>query len=234
MRRPLAALLTDALHGVQTRSRRRKLDQLLALLAPGPATTLLDVGVGNTEPLPSTNYLERHYPYRERITALGVGELAGFRQLHPDIRAVGFDGGRFPFADGEFDIAHSNAVIEHVGSREQQREFLAEMVRVARAGMVTTPDRAFPVETHTLLPFVHWLGKERFDRAVAVIGVHRIETVHGFFGRGFPARELADLRLLDAADLGALADEVGLGRRRIVRNRLLGWPMTLTLVWWRI
>ena len=62
-----------------------------------------------------------------------------------------------PFADGEFDIVFSNAVIEHVGGREQQRRFVEESLRVARRAFVTTPNRWFPVEVHTRLPLVHWL-----------------------------------------------------------------------------
>ena len=68
------------------------------------------------------------------------------------------DGRNLPFADGEFDLCFSNAVIEHVaGGREGQRQFVDELCRVAGRVFVTTPNRWFPIDPHTLLPFVHWL-----------------------------------------------------------------------------
>jgi hypothetical protein len=68
------------------------------------------------------------------------------------------DGRELPFADGEFDLGFSNAVVEHVaGGREGQRSFVHELCRVSRRVFVTTPNRWFPLEVHTLLPFVHWL-----------------------------------------------------------------------------
>jgi hypothetical protein len=58
---------------------------------------------------------------------------------------------------------HSAAVIEHVGSFARQCDFLKECCRVARrAVFVTTPNRWFPVEFHTILPLVHWLPKPAF------------------------------------------------------------------------
>ncbi len=68
------------------------------------------------------------------------------------------DGRDLPFGDAEFDVGFSNAVVEHVaGGREGQRQFVHELCRVAQRVFVTTPNRRFPLEVHTLLPFVHWL-----------------------------------------------------------------------------
>src|SRR6185369_936625 len=106
-----------------------------------------------------TNYVARHYPWPGRLTALGLGDMSGFRALHPELCVVSYEGGRFPFDDRAFDIVHSNAVIEHVGSDERQLSFLSEVFREGRSGMVWTTNRLFPIETHTLLPFVHWAGK---------------------------------------------------------------------------
>ena len=69
-----------------------------------------------------------------------------------------------PFADRSFDIVFSNAVIEHVGDIERQRLFVAEALRVGRRVFLTTPNRWFPIEVHTRLPFVHWLPERAADR----------------------------------------------------------------------
>ena len=152
---------------VSMRSRSRKLQLFLDLLQPSAETTVVDVGVtdapfgaGSTD-----NFFEALYPWPERITGVGRTELDRFTAAFPQVRAVRADGRELPFADAEFDLAFSNAVVEHVGGgREGQREFVHELCRVARRVFVTTPNRRFPLEVHTLLPFVHWLPKGLRDR----------------------------------------------------------------------
>src|SRR6476469_3852200 len=145
---------------VSMRSRERKLRLFLDLLQPGPETSVVDVGVtdapfgaGSTD-----NFFEALYPWPERITGVGHTELDAFAAALPRVRAVRADGRDLPFSDGEFDFGFSNAVVEHVaGGRDGQRAFVHELCRVARRVFVTTPNRWFPLEVHTLLPFLHWL-----------------------------------------------------------------------------
>jgi hypothetical protein len=152
---------------VSMRSRERKLQLFLDLLQPGPETTVVDVGVtdapfgaGSTD-----NFFEARYPWPERITGVGRTELDRFAAAFPQVRAVRADGRALPFGNAEFDLAFSNAVVEHVaGGREGQRQFVHELCRVARRVFVTTPNRRFPLEVHTLLPFVHWLPKGPRER----------------------------------------------------------------------
>ena len=145
---------------VSLRSRERKLRLFLDLLAPGPETTVVDVGVTDA-PFgagSSDNFFEAMYPWPDRITAVGNTELDRFTAAFPRIQAVRADGRELPFGDGAFDLGFSNAVIEHVaGGRHGQRRFLGELCRVARRVFVTTPNRLFPVDPHSLLPVVHWL-----------------------------------------------------------------------------
>lgn len=154
---------------VSLRSRERKLQLFLDLLGPGPATTVVDVGVTNA-PFgsgSSDNFFEAMYPWPERITGVGHTELDRFAAAFPQVHAVRADGRALPFADGEFDLGFSNAVVEHVaGGREGQRLFVHELCRVAKRVFVTTPNRYFPLEVHTLLPFVHWLPAAARERMI--------------------------------------------------------------------
>jgi SAM-dependent methyltransferase len=152
---------------VSMRSRERKLQLFLDLLQPGPETTVVDVGVtdatfgaGSTD-----NFFEALYPWPEQVTGVGRTELDRFAAAFPQVRAVRADGRDLPFEDAEFDLGFSNAVVEHVaGGRDGQRQFVHELCRVARRVFVTTPNRRFPLEVHTLLPFVHWLPKGPRER----------------------------------------------------------------------
>ena len=151
--------LTDA---ISLRSRERKLQLLLDELHPTAETSVLDVGAdelgfGEGDGCATMNFFEEHYPWPDRITALGLHDGTGFRARYPGIAYVRGDACALPFADGEFDIVFSNAVIEHVGGRDRQRQFVSEAIRVGRRVFITTPNRRFPMEVHTRLPLVHWL-----------------------------------------------------------------------------
>jgi SAM-dependent methyltransferase len=106
-----------------------------------------------------------------RILDVGCGTL-GLRALAPDLDVTGVDlvdrpayPGPFvradvtvglPFGDGEFDLAYSSSVIEHVDPAARTA-FAAELKRVGRGFYVQTPAWSFPIEPHALLPFAHWL-----------------------------------------------------------------------------
>lgn len=139
---------------------------------------------------------------------------------------VAADGRSLPFADQSFDIVFSNSVIEHVGSRDSQRQFANEVSRVGRRYWVQTPNRWFPVEQHLLTPFVHWLPKT-CQKAI----VMRL-TIWGLMASVSPDRRsfylehyLSTIRLLDRRELAALFPVA-----RIIRERLLGLTKSLIAV----
>lgn len=195
----------------------KKLDQLLTILKPIPAGKILEVGVADKEYSPVDNFLIKNYPYHNRITALGIGDLSEFRSNYPDITAVSYDGKSFPFDDYAFDIAHANAVIEHVGPLEAQAVFLKEMARVSGCGMITTPNKYFPIETHTRIPLLHWLDGPLFD------------MVSRFIGKGWASGGY--MHLLGRKDIEKLAKAAGLKNYRIIKNRFCGFTMTFSLIW---
>ena len=140
-------------------SRRGKFEMLMNILKPEVSTTILDVGISGFSGR-ATDFLELWYPWPEQITAVGHGEtseFASFRAIHPKVSLVLADGRNLPFDDQAFDIVFANAVLEHVGSRDEQARFISECLRVGRRIFLTTPDPACPIDSHTLLPFVHWL-----------------------------------------------------------------------------
>lgn len=213
----LRVFMEKIVDNIRFKSRLKKFDQSVVLLKIKPSDRILDIGVANKEYSPVDNFFIKNFRSRENITALGIGDISEFRRNYPDVRALTYDGGRFPFNDCEFDVAHSNAVIEHVGFHEAQVLFLKEMVRVSKRGMITTPNKYFPVETHTRVPLIHWLEKERFDKIITRMG------------KGWAAGRY--MHLLGEDDLKSLAQKAGLKDYRIIKNRFLGITMTFTLIW---
>jgi SAM-dependent methyltransferase len=130
---------------------------------PGRSAAVLDVGVTSDTFYPESNCFEQMYPYPWRITCVGTEDGSHLMVKYPGLKYVSITAGQpLPFQDLEFDIVFSNAVLEHVGSRDDQRRFLAEICRVGKSFFITTPNRWFPIEHHTGLPFVHYLPSKLF------------------------------------------------------------------------
>jgi hypothetical protein len=214
-------------------NRSRKWDLFLREVPFEPSWSVLDCGFSELEYSASDNWLERHYPYQSRITALSLdldpvqhGEIArdvfarqqqAVSRRYPDVQLVTYAGGTMPFDDGSFDLCWSNAVLEHVGDDEQQVAFLREIRRVARHGFVSTPARAFPIEVHTRLPVVHWLPKVWCDRALSAVGR---SWATGDYLHLLTRRELE--RALRAAEIAGF---------RVHTNRLAGAPLDYVAIW---
>jgi len=165
-------------------ARDRIYDDFLACCRPEPHHTLIDVGVSDVVN-DAANMLERKYPHPQRITAAGLGEAGDFRRAYPAVTYVRIEpNSPLPFADQAFDIATSNAVLEHVGSPRNQAAFVAELMRVARQVFISVPHRYFPVEHHTAIPLMHfwdrsfalacrWSGKSEWSDAANLILMSR-------------------------------------------------------------
>jgi len=179
--------------------------------------TILDVGVTSDRSYDHSNYLVAWYPHKASITAVGLDDAGFLEEVYPGVRFVRADGRALPFPDRSFDYVHSSAVLEHVGSAARQADFLRELARVARRGIfVTTPNRWFPVEFHTVLPLVHWLPKPAFRGLLRAMG------------KAFFADE-NNLNLLTPGELKDLARAIGLKGWTVASVGLGGWPTNLLL-----
>jgi SAM-dependent methyltransferase len=128
----------------------------LRRMQPSAESTIVDVGVSDVVS-DGANVLERNYPYQSQITACAISDAPDFCSAFPLVK---FQLIRpncvLPFADASFDIATSNAVLEHVGSDNNQILFVHELCRVARKAFISVPNRYFPIEHHTGIPLLHY------------------------------------------------------------------------------
>lgn len=192
------------------RSRTKKFDLLHSMFRPRPDDRVLDIGASAKMFFRYT--FEDVYPYPERVTAGGYEfeEVWSARAAYPQPRYAVFDGCALPFPDKSFDLAFSNAVIEHILGKGRQELFAREVMRVARSWFVTTPNFWFPFESHYCLPFIQYLPRP----------VQR--EYNRLFGTHVPKGQVQELSLLSGRQMARLFPTSD-----IARVRVTFWPETL-------
>ena len=104
---------------------------------------------------------------RCKVEELGLGAVRDVRHLTNEATC------RLPYPDGAFDLVLAIGVIEHLPERTRRAQ-VDEYYRVLAPGghiaVLDTPNRLFPLETHSIgLPFVQWLPPRlayRYARAL--------------------------------------------------------------------
>jgi hypothetical protein len=130
-------------------ARFRRFETLVATL-PRPLR-ILDVG-GET-----AFWENRGWAGRDDVRIFSLN-LVPEEQRHENIKPVAGDATNLAeFADGSFDVAFSNSVIEHLFTFENQRRMASEMRRVGRAFWMQTPNFWFPMEPHFHVPGWQWM-----------------------------------------------------------------------------
>ena len=170
---------------ISFRARKKIFHVFCDMIPLSPRNKVIDIGITPDQSLPESNYFERLYPYKDRITATSIEDAANIEEAFQGVKFIQtVPEEAFPFEDDSFDVLFCSAVLEHVGSSEQQTQFLVECLRIAKEVFITTPNRGFPIEMHTFLPFIHWLPDNVF------------RSVLRFFRKDFWA-DVKNLNLLD-------------------------------------
>ena len=202
---------------IMKRSRKAKLDHFYRLYNDeNNFGKIIDVGVSGKARIEGENVFLETFRYDDELyTGLGVEDLTELSKYHPGKRLMQYPGREFPFENSEFSWAFSNAVIEHVGTRDHQLLFINEMLRVSKSVFFTTPNKFFPVESHTNALFLHWFPGNIFYK---------------WCNKYKPYWNRDNLNLLGYSDLKKLMDRSNAMEYEITSNRTLGWPMTYTVV----
>jgi SAM-dependent methyltransferase len=93
---------------------------------------VLEVGPGGTPHARSDVFLEKIFASE----ADWESQRGGTKKLDTAKQTIYYDGGKFPFKDGEFDYVICSHVIEHV---EDVEFFISELFRVAKRGYLEYP-----------------------------------------------------------------------------------------------
>jgi len=153
------------------------------------------------------------------VTCLSDQDCRVLQQKFKNIKNIIIgDGKNTMLNDNSFDIVHSNATIEHVGSFENQLSLVREMFRISKESVfIQTPNRFHPIEFHTILPIIHWFPKK----------IHR--KILKFFKYDFHSKE-ENLNLLSVKDLKNICKKLGFKKYEIFKTKLFFFTSNLILV----
>jgi len=154
----------------------------------------------------------------KNITCLSNLNCKILLKKYPNIKKIlRGDGRNNNLSNNSFDIVHSNATIEHVGSYKSQLLFIRECIRISKKFIfIQTPNRFYPIDFHTLLPFIHWLPKNIHRKILKIIGLN------------FYSLE-KNLNLLSESDLKNLCNELNIKNYKIIKYRLFFMTSNLIL-----
>jgi SAM-dependent methyltransferase len=179
-------LLRGLIRRVRTTSRLRRSALFRSLFELGPQTRVLDLGGSNGAHIHSLlagTAVRPENVYVADVDAQAV-RLAASRFGFVPVTLTGE--ADLPFDDGYFDVVLCSSVLEHVTipseeiwrerstarfrqrARARQQRFAREIERVSREYFVQVPNRWFPLETHTWLPFVGYMPRSWQLRVIAV------------------------------------------------------------------
>jgi len=155
----------------------------------------------------------------KNITCLSNLNCKILLKKYPNIKKVLIgDGRNNNLPNNSFDIVHSNATIEHVGSYKNQLLFIKECIRISKKYVfIQTPNRFYPIDFHTILPFIHWLPKNIHRKILNIIGLN------------FYSSE-KNLNLLSEGDLRNLCNKLNVKNYKIIKYRLFFMTSNLILI----
>ena len=180
--------------------------------------TIIDIGT--TPSLDEVqNIILSKIKNNKNVTVLSNLDCKILLQKFPNIKKVVIgDGRKTNLPNNYFDIVHSNATIEHVGSHKNQLRFIKECIRISKKYVfIQTPNKFFPIDFHTLLPIIHWLPKKIHRKILKTIGLN------------FYSLE-KNLNLLTLKDLIIFCEKLNIKKFKIIKYKLFFLTSNLILI----
>lgn len=221
--------MRNAAASYSRRARARRDEAFRRLFSIGPETRILDLGSYNGDHIAQVLTGVPADPANVYIADIDADAVEAGSRKYGFTPVVLDESGHLPFPDGYFDIVHCSSVLEHVtipksevwdvrsgrdfkaASYQAQAAFAREIIRVGRQYYVQTPDRWFPVESHSWLPFVGFIPRR--------LQIPVLRYTNTFWIK----KTSPDWNLLDARSLSLLFEG-----RPVLRERSLGLVKSVT------
>jgi ubiquinone/menaquinone biosynthesis C-methylase UbiE len=199
-------------------SNRRKILKIFdTVITVKKKDLVLDVGTSPLD-IKSENIFLKKFKKHKKLTCLSNQDLKLIKKKFINFSYVIGDARKMKFKDNSFDVVHSNATIEHVGTNQMQLKFISECLRVSRQFVfITTPNKYFPVDFHTKIPFLHWLLHSIFNFILKLLG-------DNFF------RHKTNLNLISFKKISAYCKKLKITNYKIIFHYFLFFKSNIILI----
>ena len=178
---------------------------------------IIDVG---TTPIldPHENIIFHQYKWKKNITGFSNQDCNILKKKFKLNKFIKGDAKNIKFKKNAFDISFCSATIEHVGNYKNQKKLVSELLRISKNYVyLTTPNRAFPVDFHTKLPFVHLLPKEIHRKILKILGLNYFSLEK-------------NLNLLFSKDIRKICNELKIQDYKIIYNKFIFLKSNIDLI----
>tara|TARA_B100001057_G_C22582272_1_gene845620 strand:+ start:110 stop:787 length:678 start_codon:yes stop_codon:yes gene_type:complete len=180
--------------------------------------SLIDIGT-TADKDESHNIILRKTQNNKKISCFSDQNISFLKEKYTNINQfyIG-DAKKTELENESFDITYSSATIEHVGSFQEQINFVKECLRISKKQVfITTPNRFYPIDFHTKIPFLHWLPKKIHRKILSLIGL-----------KFYSLEE--NLNLLDKESLIKITEKINIKNFKIIDHKFLKISSNLILI----
>ena len=133
----------------------------------------LDIGTTEDLKSESSNYLNQKFDFIKIHKSISDQNINNKRFAHILKKSITDN---FSFDEIKLfksDLVIANATIEHVGSRSNQLKMIENMINLTNNHMIVqTVSRYFPIETHTKIPFIHFLPNKIYRKIYSLLDLN--------------------------------------------------------------
>ena len=134
--------------------------------------SMLDIGTVDDDSLESSNFFLKNFKnisVKKSISNQTINNQNFNMCLNKSITS---DFSSEEVKNFKSDLVVSSATIEHVGNYSNQKKMLNNIISFAdKFFFITTPNRFFPIDFHTKIPFIHMLPKKIHRLILSIIGL---------------------------------------------------------------
>ena len=210
--------LHSLIKNVTINARQKFFERFIKLTNYNINNSILDIGTTPSVDDEQNIFLE-NTKNNLNITCLSNQDCSVLKNKYPNVKdfIIG-DGKKTKFLDNSFDIVHSNATIEHVGSYINQLKFIEESVRISKKFVfIQTPNRYYPIDFHTTIPLIHWMPKKIHRKILKLIGLE------------FYSLE-DNLNLMSKNDIIKICKMLKIKKFKIIKQRLIFFTSNFILL----
>ena len=123
--------------------------------------SFLDIGTTEENKLKSSNFFVKKLDHIKIKKSISDQRIESFRFSEFKKKSITSDFSTEEINIFKSDLVISSATIEHVGNFNNQIKMIKNIICLTKKYfLITTPNRFFPIDFHTKLPFLHMLPKK--------------------------------------------------------------------------